>query len=271
MYRAITFQTTRLRAATSVICFGLFFSVPLQAASLLGSSAAFAVLGASAVTNIGSTTVLGDVGISPGTSITGSGSITLTGAYHTNDTAASQGEVDAMSAYNSLAAQAPTANLTGMDLGSMAPLPPGVYKFNSSAQLTGNLTLNAVTNPSGLFIFQIATTLTTGSNSSVTLLNGNSNSGVFWQVGSSATLGTGTAFAGSILANQSITLNTSSGITCGRAIALTGAVTMDTNTVSTNCAAQPSSSPVPEPGTADLMGASALALVWAVRRNRARS
>jgi type VI secretion system secreted protein VgrG len=111
-----------------------------------------------------------------------------------------------------------------------------VYKFDTSAQLTGALTLDFASDPGALFVFQIGSTLTTASGSSVSVLNGNANSGVYWDVGSSATLDTTTAFAGNILALDSITLNTSATILCGRAIALHAAVTMDTNTISGNCA-----------------------------------
>ena len=112
----------------------------------------------------------------------------------------------------------------------------GVYRFNNSAQLTGTLTLDAQGNPNALFVFQIGSTLTTASGSSVKVINGGANNGVYWQVGSSATLGTSTVFAGNILALTSITMTTSAEILCGRALARNGAVTMDTNVISGNCA-----------------------------------
>jgi type VI secretion system secreted protein VgrG len=110
-----------------------------------------------------------------------------------------------------------------------------VYFFMSSAQLTGMLTLDAQNDPNALFVFQIGTSLTTASGSSVNVINGGADTGVFFDVGSSATLGTSTLFAGNILAMQSITLNATAKILCGRAIALTGAVTIDTNVVSNDC------------------------------------
>ena len=127
--------------------------------------------------------------------------------------------------YTNLANTACNADLTGQDLGGMT-LTPGVYCFSTSAQLTGTLTLDAQGNPDAVFLFQIGSTLTTASDASVVLINGASSCNVFWQVGSSATLGTGTSLAGSILALSSITLNTGAGVT-GRALARNGAVTLD--------------------------------------------
>ena len=137
--------------------------------------------------------------------------------------------------------------MTGIDLGGLT-LTPGVYCFSSSAQLTGTLTLNALGNPGAVWVFQIGSTLTTASGSSVVFINGGQPCGAFWQVGSSATLGTTTTFSGNILALASITLNTGA-TSAGGLFARTGAVTLDTNVVSVvgSCGGGPQPSPTPFP------------------------
>lgn len=226
----------RLWAFAAPCALILASAAPVFAAEILGTADAFAVLGASAVTNTGATTISGDLGVYPGSSITGAGTITLTGATHQTDAVAQQAHIDAGAGFSTLAALPPGADLTGLDLGLLGVLTPGVYTFGSSAQLTGTLVLDFASDPGGSFVFQIGSTLTTASGSSVSVLNGGAGSGLFWEVGSSATLGTGTTFAGNIVADQSITLNSGASILCGRAIALNGAVTMSNNTISANCA-----------------------------------
>ena len=211
-------------------CTVLFFCAsPALAQALLGTSQSFGVLGASAVTNTGPTTIVGNLGVSPGTSITGFPPGTVVGVTHMTDAVASQAQADATTAYNALAGMACNTVLTGQDLGGLT-LTPGVYCFTSSAQLTGTLTLNAQNDPNAVFVFQIASALTTASNSSVQIINGGQSCNVFWQIGSSATLGTNTNFIGSIIALASITLNTGATLE-GRALARTGAVTLDTNMI----------------------------------------
>jgi len=208
--------------------------VSAQSAPGLGSAQSFAVLAGSTVTNTGTSTITGDVGVSDGTAITGfPPGVILSGTTHSNDSLAIAAQSSLTTAYNNLAGQSTTQDLSGQDLGSKT-LVAGVYNFTSSAQLTGILTLNAQGNSNAVFVFKVGSTLTTASGSSVVVINGGSTCNVFWQVGSSATLGTTTSFVGNILALTSITLNTSASM-AGRALARNGAVTLDTNSVNPAC------------------------------------
>lgn len=211
----------------------LFTAMPAAAQISLGTAQNFGVLGGSAVTNTGATTVNGRVGVSPGTAVTGfPPGVVVGGAIHSNDAVAVQAQNDLTTAYNNIAATPCTVDLTGQNLGGLT-LTPGVYCFSTSAQLTGALTLNALGNPNALFLFKIGSTLTTASGSTVTVINGaTACNRVFWQVGSSATIGTGSSFAGDILALTSITITTGAN-TSGRLLARNGAVTLDTNNVNT--------------------------------------
>jgi type VI secretion system secreted protein VgrG len=201
-------------------------SVSASAAAInvdLGTADPFAVLAGSTVTNTGSTTIHGSLGLWPGvaTAVTGfpPGSVSG-GTIHADDAVAMQAQSDLTTAYNFAAGElCPGTNvLTGTNLGGLT-LTPGVYCFASSAQLTGTLTLNPQGNSNAVFVFQVGSTLTTASSSSVVFTNGGQGDSVFWQVGSSATLGTSTAFEGNILALTSITLTTGVNIGCGRALA----------------------------------------------------
>jgi len=206
-------------------------------AGLLGTAENFAVLGGSTVTNTGASIINGDLGVSPGLAITGFGSGIVNGETHAGDAFARQAQSDLADAYNALAGMSSTQDLTGIDLGGLA-LTAGIYNFNTSAGLTGALTLSGP----GMFVFQIGSTLTTASGSSVLVINGVNEGNVYWQVGSSATLGTTTSFRGNILALASITLNTGASIESGRALARDGAVTLNGNTVT-----------VPEPASLSLL------------------
>jgi type VI secretion system secreted protein VgrG len=166
--------------------------------------------------------------VGPGSTTGGSGLVT--GTIHIADAVAQQAQVDALAAYNNLAGQTPFVNMANKELGGLT-LQPGVYRFSSEAQLTGTLYLDANNDPASVFIFQIGSTLITASSAKVVVIHEPENwCHKYWQVGSSATLGTNTEFVGNILAKESITLNTGAKL-YGRALALTGAVTLDTNTI----------------------------------------
>jgi hypothetical protein len=209
----------------------------------LGTAANFAVLGCTAVSNTGSTVINGDLGIWSGSTITGFGPGIVTGTIHTADLAAQNAQSDAATAYDSLAAMLFDTDYTATPTLGGRTLTAGVYHFNAAADLTGILTLSGT----GNFVFQIGSALTTASGSSVVASTG---AKVYWQVGSSATLGTGTAFKGNILALSSITLTTGATIEDGRALARNAAVTLDGNIIT-----------IPEPATLCLLGLGALSLI----------
>jgi hypothetical protein len=226
----MNFKYLSLLASLGLAAF-LLSPSPALAQISLGTAQSFAVLGGSTVTNTNTPTVVtGNLGVSPGSSVTGfpPGMVTA-GTIHAADATAAQAQSDVTTAYNAITGTACNTDLTGQDLGGLT-LVPGVYCFSSSAQLTGTLTLNALGNPNALFIFKIGSTLTTASGSSVVVVNPGTDCNVFWQVGSSATLGTATTFVGNILALTSITLNTAVNVS-GRVLARNGAVTLDDNHV----------------------------------------
>src|SRR6202790_4486018 len=205
----------------------------------LGSAASFSVLAGSTVTNTGPTSMFGDLGLSPGSSVTGAPQVL--GATHVDDAVAIGAKNALTTAYNDAASRPPNGS-AGTDLSGQT-FTAGVRFASSSLLLSaGSVTLDAQGNPNAVFIFQIGSTLTTASNTSVSLVNGAQACNVFWQVGSSATLGTGTRFVGTVMALASIHANTAATIH-GRLLARTAAVTLDTNTITTsNCPSSASGS-----------------------------
>lgn len=211
----------------------------------------FAVLAGSTVTNTGPSVINGNIGLSPGTAVVGffsPGIVTAPYTIHANDGVAIQAQIDLTSQYNALANRPATVNLTGQDLAGLT-LAPGVYNYDTAAQLSGTLTLDAQNNPNAVFIVNIGSTLITSSASAVALVNGAQGANVYFVVGSSATLGTATTLAGNILALTSITLNTGATINCGAALARNGAVTLDTNTISVCTVATTPIAAIVTPGT----------------------
>lgn len=207
-----------------------------QAPVALGAANNFAILAAASITNTSTpTTVTGDVGLWPGSSMTNFPPGTVNGAIHVNDPTAQAGEAALAGAYNDAAGRVGAFTPAVGNVGGLT-FAPGLYRSGTSTEISdgGDLTLDAQGDPNAVFIFQIASTLTTSSGFGITLKGGAKPSQIFWQVGSSATIGTGTHFAGNILAHTSITL-VSGAVLDGRALAgaadLTGAVTMDDSTV----------------------------------------
>ena len=227
-----------------IVCTLLLSQSPAGAQTTvpLGTAQSFAVLGGSAVTNTGPTLLNGDLGVWSGTSITGFPPGIVNGNTHDDDAVAMGAQSDSTTAYNFAAGQSPTGSLSG-SVGAGQTLKPGVYNESSALLLNGTLYLDAQGDPAAVFIFQIGSTLTTGSASHVVLIGGAQACNVFWQVGSSATLGTGSSFTGTILALASITVTTNDTV-MGRALAQTGAVTLDSDTITVpSCAAPPTTAP----------------------------
>lgn len=224
----------------------------------LSTAAEFAVLAGTGITFTGPTSIIGDIGSDPTPTMVGLGNLTLTGVNHADDAVTVQAKSDLLAAYTDAAGRTATVTYSPIyDLGGSTLL-SGVYKDPSSFAITGTLTLDAGGDPNAVWIFQAGSTLITASDSIVALIGGAQASRVFWQVGSSATLGTGTDFAGSIMALESITLNTGATVSDGRVLALNGAVTLDTGLVT-----------IPESSSVLLLIPGAVAL-FAIRRRVAR-
>ena len=209
------------------------FAIPAGASAApvnLATAEPFVVLSGAAVTNTGPSVLNGDLGVSPGTSITGFGlPAVVNGATHEADPVALQAQADLTNAYNVAAGQevAPADDLSGTNLGNRI-LGPGAYRYTSEALMTGALTLDAEGDPNAQFVFLIGSSLTTESASSVVLINGASPCNVYWQVGSSADIGTTTTFVGNLMALTSISLKNAATVT-GRMLARNGEVTLINN------------------------------------------
>lgn len=208
----------------------------------LGTAGSFGVLSGSTITNTGPTVINGDVGLSPGTSVTGFPPGIVNGSEHITDAVAAQAEADAATAYNAASGQSSGVITISGDIGGQV-LTPGLYKSTSSVGLTGTVTLDGQGNPDSVFVFQIGSALTTASASRVALINGAQACNIFWQVGSSATLGTNSSFAGTILALSSITV-TSGTTVSGRVLARNGAVTLDTSPITKPTCTAPTVLPI---------------------------
>jgi len=197
----------------------------------LGTAATYGVLAGSTVTSTGATSITGDLGVSPGTAVTGFPPGTVSGTIHAGNASAAQAQSDLTVAYNDAAGQSTGAVSVSGDLTGLT-LAPGLYTSTSSLAISGTLTLNAMGNSDATFILQMASTLTTAPGSQIILAGGAVAENVFWQVGTSATLGTNSVFKGTIMADQSITMNTGARLD-GRALTRIGAVTLDANAIIT--------------------------------------
>jgi hypothetical protein len=238
---AVRHHKVRITSASALIA--LFLAGPLagsaQAAATvvpLGTASAFSVLAGSTVTNTGATTIERSVGVSPGTAITGGSTMVVGGTYHSADAVAAQAKVDLTAAYGNAAGQKPRI-ASDAELGGET-LVGGVYTRPTTADmgLTGVLTLDGDNNPDSVWVFQAGRALTVGSAASVVLINGANPCNVFWQVSSSATLGTTSSFVGTIMADQSITMNTGATLQ-GRVLARIAAVNLHNNVITTpDCA-----------------------------------
>ncbi|HEY5115228.1 MAG TPA: ice-binding family protein [Nakamurella sp.] len=212
----------------------------------LGTAASFAVLAGTGITNTGPTTITGDIGTFPTATITGLTSLTVSGTNHAGDSVTQGAKTDLTTAYTTAAGEGPTTAIPADLVGQT--LKPGVYNSASAVGLSGVLTLDAAGDPNAVWVFQAGSTLITASGSKVVMLNGAQSCHVYWQVGSDATLGTNSTFAGTILALTSISLQTGATVD-GRVLARNGAVTMDTNTITRSACSTATSTPTTKPST----------------------
>jgi hypothetical protein len=236
MFKEIFFSGNPLNRARFIAGSALVLLLPqhtvggAQSPVALGSAFTYAVLAGATVTSTGSTIVTGDIGAGPGSAVTGFPPGDVNGNIHAGDPAADQAQADLSTAYNDAAGRTLDAVTVAGNIGGQT-LPPGLYKSTSSLAISsGDLTLDAGGDANAVFIFQMASTLTTTSGRQIILSGGANPANIFWQVGSSATLGTTTAFKGSILAQASITLETGATLD-GRALAKVGGITLDANTI----------------------------------------
>lgn len=194
----------------------------------LGTASGFSLLAGSTITNIGTTSIAGNVGLHPGTAFSGQDTAVVGGTIHLADAVALQAKNDFFAAYTEVSNRA--GNGIGAELGG-STMTPGVYSASTNIQITGTLTLDGQNNNDSIFIFKAGSTLTTASSSKIELINGANPNNIFWQVGTSATLGTNSEFKGTILAMQSVTATTGADIV-GRLMAMDGAITLDNNSIS---------------------------------------
>ncbi len=211
----------------------------------LGTAASYAVLAGSTIANTGASVLNGDRGLSPGTAVTGFPPGLLNGAAHTSDAEALQAQNDLTVAYTDAAGRTPATSVPA-ELGG-STFNPGVY-VGATLQLTGTMTIDAGGDPDAVFLFKTNSTLITASNSSVVLIGSANPCNIYWQVSSSATLGIGTDFVGTVMASASITANTGADV-IGRLMARSGAVTLDNNTITLpTCDAPPPATTTTTPG-----------------------
>jgi hypothetical protein len=255
--RTARMPSALILACATIVLIGVAAPPRASAATLpvpLGTAIDFAVLAGTTVTNTGLTTINGDLGVSPGTAVTGFPPGHMNGTIHSNDALAVQAQSDLVIAYNDAAGRT-TTDTVPVELGGTTKT-TGVYGSAAGTfGITGTLTLDAEGDPNAVFIFKAASTLITAAASMVNLINGAQSCNVFWQVGSSATLGASSTLRGNLLALTSITVGAGLEVD-GRTLAINGAVTLDTDTITRSTCTSPGELSISAPDTADLGSAS---------------